>query len=259
MSVFKSYTKAMHKEYGTRATWLPGTKISIGDVGVLHDGKFVPQSSLKDLGIDFEVIEEFPMDYDYVSSQGVNIHKKLAGQAAPVQTSALGQADAGLVVEFKKEGAIVFSAKNGRKYRLKNSLQIGMEIEKRYEAGQWKKEWLIVSEVIIADNGTILISQSSNVNVELKAKGQLGAGDLKLSNLDLDFASQVDASKAITVKADQGLTPLYNLSGIRAGWFSKGKFVPKSADGRPPEGAEPADVFNTIPLTEDEVEGLPED
>ena len=177
----------------------------------------------------------------------------------PVATSALGQADAGLVVEFKKAGAVVFSAKNGRKYRLKNSLQIGQEIEKRYEAGQWKKEWLIVSEVIIADSGTIIISQSGNVNVELKAKGSLGAGSLKLSDLDLDFANQVDSSKAITVKAEEGLTPLYNLSGIRDGWFSKGKFVPKSVDGLPPEGAEAAELFNSVPLTEEEVEGLEDD
>jgi hypothetical protein len=215
MGVSEQYTKKLKKEFDYSATWLPTTIVKPGDIGKLHNYMFEHVATLNDFDIDFEIIDDSSnMEIDYCSSDSVSINFKLSGQA-PIPGSSLTTADAGVNIKFSKGKAIVFRLSKCTSTRLANVNAVGEQIISLYNDKKWKKDMVVVNEAVKANSATIIISNSSNAQLDLLAKGEVGSGDIDLADINAEFQIMKKSKIATNIIASEGLTPLFRTAGIK--------------------------------------------
>lgn len=203
-----------------RATWHPTKTLRIGDIGVLDGDVFTHQGSLVQLGIQMEVRTDAneAESWDLSSESGVDVKFKAGGQV-DAGTPALGELDAGFHVDFKKENSFVFKIKGYKTYMIENLMKISEEVLELYAAGEWKKEWVIINELVEAQSATILLSSEGGVSVGLKASGNANVGNLDIADGDLELGADTAGKLTVSIVGRPGVTPLYRAVGIKKKWF----------------------------------------
>jgi len=224
------YLIHMNKKTGYRATWDPGRPLIIGQIGKLDkSGVFTVYSSLEKEGIPIEILTDTSAsEMDYTSHDQVNISIKAKG-ATPVTGSVLTKADAGFTIGFKSERAVVFQAKGFKTHQITNLKEIEKQVREKYKNGNWEKHWLIITTLVETSAATIIISNSKNVMLDLKAQANVGTAKLKLTDASLGLSVAREQGSTLKFLAEAGLTPLYTLSGIRHPLFGKPTMVKKLA------------------------------
>ena len=213
------YTRELKQQFGYLATWLPGTPVVLGDVGVLRKNQFTKVSNLSDFGIEFESEPDTTKsDIEHSSRGAVSIAAKASGTVAP-QGSTLGEGDAGITVEFTKENAILFKANGTTSPSIKDQISLGKKIIELYKEGKWDKDWAIITEVVDSESATILTSSSSNGKIELKAKGKVEAAKLDIADAELGFELTFSKDLSTKIIADGSLTPLFKASKVKSRLF----------------------------------------
>jgi hypothetical protein len=136
-------------------------------------------------------------------------------------------------VRFSKKHAVVFHL-FGCKHTLIDDVQApGREIISRNQSNQWDKDLAVVTEVITANRGTVLISEEKNAELDLEVGAKVGVNGLNLANLGGEFTETKKSSLSIKLVAKENLTPLYVAHRIkRVGFFRPTKkFTPIFALG----------------------------
>jgi len=219
MKTSKKYTRELKKQFGYLATWLPGTSVDLGDIGVLRKNEFTKISNLSDFGIKFEIeSDETKSDIEHSSKGAVSITTKASGAVAP-QGCSLGEVDAGITIAFSKENAIFFKANGTTSPSIKDQIALGKKIITLYKKGQWDKDWAIITEKVDSESATILISSSSNGKIELKAKGEMEAAKLDLADAELSFKLTFSKDISTKIVAKESLTPLFKASKVKSRLF----------------------------------------
>jgi hypothetical protein len=212
----EQYTDEMSRKFGYYATWTPGRQLEIGDIGTLKDNVFTKLSNLttRDIMFEQDKPDKTGEDLDYKSQGNVTIATKLSGCAAPAE-SVLTNVDAGVILEFNKENSIFFRARNCKTSSIKDILSLGDNILQMYRDGEWNKHWVIITELVTAESGTVIISNSSTGKIELKANANVGAAKLDIADVKFDFSAQYSRGLETEIIASQGLTPLFKIMGIK--------------------------------------------
>ena len=219
MRTSKKYTKELKKQFNYFATWLPGTPLELGDIGVFKNNHFSKISNLEGFGIQFEIEPDLTKSTIEHSSKGaVSITTKASGTIAP-QASALGKVDAGITVEFSKENAILFKANDTTSPSIKNQITLGQQILTLFKEGKWDKDWAVITEIVNAKSGTVLISSSSNSKIELKANGDVEAAKLDIADAELGLEVRYSKDLSTKIIAEEGLTPLFKASKVKGRIF----------------------------------------
>ena len=203
-SPVKIYQSEMHHNLGFYATWLPGDPIEIGDVGVLLDGRFRRLTSLSDLGISYDLSAAgTPQNVQYTSAKGTKV-------GAATSASAAGIAGVEINIEFSADEAFVFHATGLQATRLQELPAVGENVLAAYEKGHWRKEWLLIEAVHIADCSTIIISQDSSASLVLtgSVSGPIAVLSLADPKARLDVSSS--RGKLVHVVGGRALRPLYS-------------------------------------------------
>jgi hypothetical protein len=203
-SPVKLYQQEMHDNLGFFATWLPGDPIEIGDAGLLVGGRFRRMTSLKELGIPFEIgASPATQKVEYTSTKGA---KLTASGGAKVE--ALARAE--ITIEFSRAGAFVFHASSMRPQRLENRLPVAEQLVKAYKEDRWDKDWLLVEALQIADRATIVVAEDSSAGLVLVADvaGLLPA--VSLADPKISFTVASTRGKIAHVVSRRRLHPLYS-------------------------------------------------
>ena len=219
------------KSVGYRPNWEPNKPLRIGDIGILEDNVFTVMGSLEKMGIPMEVrIDDKAGEvWDLSSENGVEVKTKAKGQANSA-TPALKEMDAGFHIEFKKENSILFRINGYKSHLIENLMNISKEIKKQYENGDWDEEWVVINELIEADNATIMMSSEGGVSVGLKAKADIGLAQLDVADANLELGVDSRGKLALSIVGKEGITPLYRAVGIKKSFFGFGKTSVKSRD-----------------------------
>ncbi|MBO0950880.1 hypothetical protein [Fibrella forsythiae] len=227
----RQYTNEMHRKFGFFAIFTPGTPLALGDIGTFDKNQFKRISSLKEkFGIEPKIrLDTTREDIDYQSEGSVTISAKLSGVAA-LPGSALRDIDAGIIVEFNKENSTVFRAKGVLTHSIEDTISLGEQIVQLFKDSKWDKSWTVITELIVADSATILISQSADSKIELKATAQVDAADFDIADASLDFKAVFQRSLETNIVAKSGLTPLFRTMKIKTPIFSKPKFKTLGVD-----------------------------
>ena len=183
VSIAGQYMNEMHEEFHYYATWEPGTPLSIGDVGVLNHNEFNREANLDDLNIKYQVLRDPSSNpLRYVSKGNTSIMTKIAGEANIPGVKGLKVADAGVVINFKKEKGVAFEALGVTHQTIKNIIALKQDIINAYKEKKWQKEWVVITDLISAKSATVLISKAADASVELHAKADVP--DLSIANVD---------------------------------------------------------------------------
>lgn len=239
MSVSELYTREMKDNLNYNATWLPNVHLSVGDVGVLEGSEFKYRTTLEFLGIPFAVTEKGGQaSYRHTSAGRVKRELKLEGKA-PTLGSALTEADAGVSFAFTGESAIVFVADKCTVRMIADQEPLKSAILAAYGNGKWKKDYVVVSELVEAAATTIIVAQGSGGQFELRAKAGL-IPSIDAINASGNFAVVREEQIGFQCLAEEGMTPLFRALGVKTGWIRDDVVNRSSVVPSVPPGSSPA-------------------
>jgi len=208
------YSKEIYSNLRYRPTWLPGTPITLGSVGLIEGGIFRAITSLDKLDIPFEELIDTDRDsIDYSSSSGVSITFKAAGETN-AKFEAIGSASAGVLIEFSRSGAVVLQFRGAANHRIADQPALYRKLLHSIVIGdeeKWQRKWVVITEVVQSESATIVISNSSNSKLELEASGSIKPTSLVDLSGKLSVAKEFHVGTKII--SESGLTPLYR--GVR--------------------------------------------
>jgi hypothetical protein len=212
-------------------TWLPTREIHLGDI-VIADGESLRQvGHVNDYGLTFKINSASARaNFEYSSSGAVSISTKLVGQIVP--GSMLGEGEAGLVVKFNRVNAILFDASGCASSVIADLPQLGNAIDSLYSKGKWDRNRIVVTELVRASSATIIISGGEAAQVDLKARGTIRPGGIRLSDINANLETKHTVNVGFKIVASSGLTPLYRAGGIKRTLMRSAKFGPRYRDNR---------------------------
>lgn len=210
--VKRQYIKEIKNQQGYHVAWHPGVPLALGDIGTFDsDGGFRHHSNVKNLKIGFDVIsDKTGSDINYESSSGVETIVTTHGRV-PDCGSVLQQGEAGVMVKFSKAGSILLKTKNARHDMIKDCIKLENDIKKLFLRNKWKKEWFVITELVRADSGTVLISNSADSVIELKANADVKAVSIDIADASFKFSVGQKKNLSCEVIAKEGITPLFRV------------------------------------------------
>ena len=227
-SLAKTYTKELLHEQKYLANWLPNNPLKLGDIGEFKDNCFIVKGNIKNHQVDFETEDgNADTDFNYSSKGGVSINTKLSGSIAPLG-GVLGEADAGIIVEFSREKAILLKTKNTKVSRIKDQITLEAQMLELFKKNILKSKRAVITEIIYADGATILVSNSNSAKIELKATAHLEKAAM-LDIADASFAFDIPYRKDLAAEyiTKNGLTIFYRVMAVTNGFFTGGRVVTK--------------------------------
>lgn len=211
-TISEQYMNEMHDEYKYFATWEPGTPLTIGDIGELSHNQFTRLSNLATNGFQFDFLKDRSKSaLNYTSSSEIKITAKLTGNVG-IPRFNLSLADAGMTVEFGSKKGIVFEAEGVEHQMIDKVDKLDQWIKQEYNQKKWPENWVVISDLIVADSGTVLISRGKNAAISLKAKTNVP--NLSLANIDANFGIAYQSGMNTKIVCQAGLTPLFKIRGI---------------------------------------------
>ena len=235
-SVSDTYVKLLYTRYKYVASWLPNSKVQLGDVGVLDGKYFKRKTSLALLGVEFgKRTGRKPLAFNDDLTAGLHVRVKAAGEVGVGTALPLGEA--GVSIAFAQQGAFLFHAVNCYTDEIEDKVAMGKALVALGD--KWDVSWSVVDTVVRAGSTTILLANSSEATVELKAKTAIEVSNLAKPELGLELVSKKgDVTQFL---AEQGLTPLFQVSRFRRSWIEWLAGKPKTVrfGGSSEQNAEP--------------------
>ncbi|MGW7041153.1 hypothetical protein ACWGDT_00170 [Streptomyces avermitilis] len=218
-AVHEQYVTEMRQQFGYLAAWLPGMRISVGDVGVLRGSRFEPHTTLAGLNVGFGTRPAgTPGDLEYASSGQVEV--EWHGQAGLLAGSGMGM-QTRVTVSFKRSNATFFQASRAVTSGITDLPAIERALIGLGEL--WKREWVVVTEVVKARSAVVVVSSRSGGRLDLHVQGG-GAGS-SLAELASRVRVASEAGIAARVLSSSGLTPLFRVCQLRGGRVRKMSLV----------------------------------
>ncbi|MGA5897124.1 hypothetical protein [Streptomyces venetus] len=227
MSVSARYTKELRNRFGYSATWVPTLRVELGDVGRMAGYRFERLGRLADFGMHFETRSSRTMGtIAYASSGGVEV--EVGGTASAASGPWDVPAGAAMSIKFSREGAVWFQAEACAAEAIEDLLALEARILSLSDEGEWQDDLVVVTEVIRAEQGTVLISDAGQGGIELRS--QAGTPDVEGRT-----ALRVTASRNIgtQVVGHGDLTPLFRAKGVRRRLLRRATLDTR-LDGPPP-------------------------
>ena len=155
--IHRIYTKDIYKNLKYRPTWLPGTPLDVGVIGVIEDDVLRPISTLKRLGIPYELTRDPLPDgaMDFASSGGSSVTLKASGDLNS-EFKVLSSAQAGALVKFTRAGAVVLQLRGVTSRRIADQPALYRDLLRSIAGGdeskQWLRDWVVITEIVAADS-----------------------------------------------------------------------------------------------------------
>lgn len=202
------YLRHLFDKTKYRAAWLPNLPLKLGDIGRMEDGLFTIYTSLEMEGFKIERREsESGLGFDYSDKQSYEMHTS----AAAGQGAARGQIN----IEFGSDGGIIFQMTKSRLQLIANMKEIEDTILARYRDKQWRKEWVVITQLVKADSATVFITTESKASLQLQCDIDVEIAAAKLADPSIHLSVVSESSSVVKIVAEANLTPLFQVKGIR--------------------------------------------
>lgn len=216
-SVRNDYLRAMRDLWGGEywSTWQPSVRLGLGDIGSIENGDFVPIDDLGSKGIELEPVSAAQRDDLFYDSNGqAKVELKLTGALAQ-GFSALTTADAGARITFSN-GASVFVLLRGlRETRVRNVPALVEEVIREAWKGWWQKDFAVITHLVTASSGTILLASQREAAVELRASAGVGNGGLNIADLAAGVNVARSHGMGFQLTTTETLTPFFRAMWVK--------------------------------------------
>jgi hypothetical protein len=225
-SIAEQYGREIHGQLGYWPAWLPGMWVKLGDCGTIDDFQFNRRTSLRSLGVEFEVEDRgTPGNLVHQSVRGVTIQFQAQGESKGIPGLAAGEA--GVSIDFTRENTVVFAVRATRATAIADLDRLAVDLKAKGRV--FPPRYVVVTEVVAAGTATVLVARTSAGGFTLRAGADVPiAGIADLASAEARFAVIRNQNLATQIVAEEDLTPLFKAFGFGRRWFS----------GYPPEAFE---------------------
>ncbi|MFC5102678.1 hypothetical protein [Kibdelosporangium philippinense] len=225
VAIHEQYTREMYEKYGYFATWLPSTRVELGDVGTFSGHRFDKVTTLSELGVAFQSGVSSPRaDLEYSSSGAVSVTTD--GALGVVKSTPL----ASVSITFAREGATYFQASECREQAIENLAQLQTALMPLCHNGTWHPDYVVVTRLVSTGPTMILISSRGDTRVELALNADGLGTPLPLAKAAGNFVMTAKSGLAVSVLADEGSTPLFRASQMRRRVLGRRELVFRGGD-----------------------------
>ncbi|WP_306323883.1 MULTISPECIES: hypothetical protein [unclassified Streptomyces] len=220
---FEAYRKALSDVYrGWWFAWPLTERVRVGDVRALYRGGSVTAGTLAGHGMEAKAGPAgAPGDITYDAGGTVAVRFKAAGVAAQGFTS-VPLTEAGALVEFRDERSALIVYTGLEQSGFQDLAQLAGALVARVWSGGWDPALLVVSDVVSARAGTVLIAEHAGASAELRIEGAVGPEPLRL--VDLAGRAGFSASSRLGLNwTGTDLTPCYRVVRVRRTWLNRVK------------------------------------
>ncbi len=218
--VWEQYVGELREATDYWATWNPGVPLALGVVGTIDDDLFEPVGTLAPAGLDFEVTEDTTSDsFDHSSSSGVDIAFDIGADSGGA-VGPIGDLTGKITVTFSREKAIVFAARGVHTHRIKEAAVLQRQILDLWRSGAWDPKYVVVSQLLVAESCTVLISSADEATIELGASGKVGASSIDIADVEAGLKVTRVRNLHTQIVAANGLTPLFKVIRVKPSFWS---------------------------------------
>jgi hypothetical protein len=220
------YIGELQRAFGNyRATWFPNVHLELGTVGTIDDGIFVPRSQLSSFGITFGTrrAPQPQEQFVYQSEGAVKTAFKAKGESNRL-FQYIGDADAGIRVDFSRAHAVLFVLRGPYEDRIDDQFGLANQLLE-LPRSNFPREYIIITHLVSAASGTILIAGSTESSVEIRASASIG-NLLDLANVDAGMSIAQMNGMHTQLLASASITPLFRAVRLRERWFSGRRVEP---------------------------------
>lgn len=208
MDAPRQYTEELRSDLGFYPTWMPSDPVELGTFGTFKRGVLHREGCLADLGINIETR----------TNHTKNSFKAQRGMQFDFGAHAHGDVDvagvgANVEVTSRRAFAWAFAAGGVRLARIENIFQVSTFVQAAYRTGDWKREWLLVTEVQQADWLRVVIAKSKRVHGKISTKSRLTEPVDVLLSTDVSF--QFDSDDVFLLDKARDASPLYGLRALQ--------------------------------------------
>jgi hypothetical protein len=208
----QTYADEVSENLDYLPTWPPDYDVKLGDVGVLEGSVFRRTDTLEALGIHGLAIRkgQGTQVLEFSSRNGVEVNWLIGAESGIKQLA--GEVE----ISFSRDGAVFLRIGEHTLDQFESTDTLGNEILQRYESGVWKRNRVIVTEVVKAASATVLVSGSGRAGARFKLDASLpGTEALARGKL----SQVVSLTGSFTTKIiGEGVSPLLRTCGLR-GFF----------------------------------------
>lgn len=232
-AIARVYTDAVKKNQKVLfGVWEPGFPVKLGDFGVMTGNIFTQLGNISEIA----ELKNFTIKYRSDDTKDTKFFTSERGVKYSLNPRASGvvngiQANASIDVSFSAANAVFFNAAECVFEMIENKYELGQKLLEihRQSNKKWRREFVVVTDCVVAKRSLILVSTSSDFSITLEADAKVPVIDLASGSLGLTIKSQNSSGyKLIT---EEGIIPLIGLSKIKPTFLFFGKdFKPLSAN-----------------------------
>ncbi|WP_432097871.1 hypothetical protein [Streptomyces sp. WAC 04229] len=208
----KKYIEEMRATISGRIqpSWPVFARPNLGDVGVLRDGEFERKGTFEELygvRVASRPAPDSTSRFHCDSSGSVRLHTTMGAGAG-------GVTDASLALDFDRADAVLFHAIGCRSQEIENIHEVEARMKERHAQGLWPRNYVVVTEVTLAERTTVLMSDADGDRVELKAAAAPGLAGFDLLTSSLGVSWVGGTSTTLQILSEGDLVPLYRVRGM---------------------------------------------
>ncbi len=209
MSVAKLYTDELKRNFKILfANWEPGTPLELGVYGLLSNNIFVPLGNIKQLGVNFDVVTDLVKDEKEFKSEG-GVEVKFNPKASVTVTPGVS-VNANLEIKFTRGKSIFFHAAECSTNRIADKVKLGKDLKNLLKKGDWKKKYVVVTDLVDSGNTIIAVSDSKDANITFQASSPT-IENINLADASIDLTVTTRKDIGYKVEAVKGLQILMGL------------------------------------------------
>ena len=229
------YVSEVQRAFGSWAAWPPEDALTIGTLGRLDKGVFVPESSLAELGSRVETHEGPGVSERFYATEG-QVSLSLPGSLNS------GQASASATIEFSSASAIVMALSQCKTIRPASPLALLDAMCTHAQAGTFQEDWFVVSSLTSARSGLIAMSQNAGATLQVSFRHQASSLQSALLSGDGSVGIAAASSMGFHTTIEGSTTPLFDLQRLSR---RQGRIVLRD-DTAPPKNHELVNHLRTI-------------
>lgn len=227
-SIAEIYTRTVYENLRPLyANWEPGRPVKLGDFGVMRDRTLILLGNVGQFGIEFTTRTDPASDQKYFSSEGetqITFYAK-----GSVGVSGIANPRAGVEIKFFSRRAVFFNAAGCSYTMIADKVELGRQVMERFKAGEWQREWAVVTDLVEAKSTTVIVSGGDEAMILMEATGDIANINLADASIGLDV--KMASNIGYQVVAKNGLMPLLGLCKIQSAFLWWGdRFKPLSRE-----------------------------
>lgn len=227
--IWEVYTDEVYEHLRPlHATWEPGMPLDLGYFGVMDDHMFVHRGNIFDIirgtgeRVDLEVDKDETKDQKTFYSKDTKEFRIYARGETDV--NGIVRAKAGIDIGFSSDKGVFFNAAGCAYDKFADKIKLERILRKLGDGGHWRKEWVIVTDIVRAGATTVVISAGKGSSITLEAGADVPKIDLADASVKLGISRREKIG--YTVVSDEGMFPLIGLAQLDE---KEGIVTPKAA------------------------------